>query len=237
MRDLYARDISPGHSKPYKQPTFTPDKTQREKLERLWNSASFLSGQDTASRYLTARGIRLKTYPDTLRFLPRLEYWDDGMLLSLFPALLARVEHQQHGLVAIHRTYLHSDSKRKAELASPKKLTRPVFEGATKGAAIKLFEASERLAVTEGIETALAVHVATGWPVWSCVSAVGLEHVLIPEAVLEVIICADHDRAGKSAANILAGRLLSEGKRVRLATPPLEGMDWLDVLNRQAVLS
>jgi putative DNA primase/helicase len=237
MRDLYRHDVSRGHHHVYQKPKPTLDKAQREKLERLWKAAKPLTGKDTASSYLAARGVSLETYPTMLRFLPYLEYWDKDVLLSLFPALIARVDHPHYGLVALHRTYLHNDGKRKAELEPSRKLTRPIFEGATRGAAIRLFEATERLAVSEGIETALAVYKATRWPVWSCVSAVGLEHVIIPEAVREVIICADHDRAGKGAANSLARRLLREGKHVRVAVPPLEGMDWLDVLNHAAVLS
>lgn len=86
------------------------------------------------------------------------------------------------------------------------------------------------MALAEGIETALAVREATGWPVWACVSAIGLERVQLPPEVHEAIICADHDKAGLEAANALARRLLSENRRVRLAAPPKAGEDWLDVL-------
>jgi putative DNA primase/helicase len=42
---------------------------------------------------------------------------------------------------------------------------------------------------------------------------------------------ADHDKAGLEAARALARRLLREGRKVRLAVPPVEGEDWLDALN------
>jgi DNA primase len=45
-------------------------------------------------------------------------------------------------------------------------------------------------------------------------------------------VCADHDRAGLEAARALARRLLREGRKVRLAVPPVEGEDWLDALKR-----
>jgi len=138
--------------------------------------------------------------------------------------MLARVEGPQ-GLLGMHLTVLKPDgsgrvSKRLAKGSHPL------------GGSIRLFpfEASKPLALAEGIETALAVHQCTGWPAWGCVSAGGLERVQLPAEAREVLICADHDKAGLEAAHKLARRLLSEGRRVRLATPPREGTDWLDVL-------
>jgi phage/plasmid primase-like uncharacterized protein len=138
--------------------------------------------------------------------------------------MLARVEGLQ-GLVGMHLTFLKPDGSGRLE----KKLaagSKPL------GAAIRLypFEAGKPLALAEGIETALAVHQAAGWPVWACVSAGGLAAVELPAGAREVVIAADHDKAGLEAAHALARRLLSEGRKVRLATPPREGQDWLDVV-------
>jgi phage/plasmid primase-like uncharacterized protein len=142
--------------------------------------------------------------------------------------MLARVEGPQ-GLVGVHLTLLKPDGSGRIE----KKLSagsKPL------GGAIRLYplEVGKPLALTEGIETGLAVHQATGWPVWACVSAIGLERVQLPAEVLEVVIAADHDKAGLEAANGLARRLLAESRKVRLATPPREGMDWLDVVGGAA---
>lgn len=138
--------------------------------------------------------------------------------------MLARVE-SPRGLVGMHLTLLKPDGSGRIE----KKLaagSKPL------GGAIRLYplEVSQPLALAEGVETALAVREATGWPVWACVSAIGLERVELPAEVHEVVIAADHDPAGLEAANALARRLLGENRRVRLATPPREGQDWLDVL-------
>jgi putative DNA primase/helicase len=102
-----------------------------------------------------------------------------------------------------------------------------------KGGAIRLFplEAGKPLALAEGIETALAVREATGWPVWATIAAPFMKEVIVPE-VEEVLIAADHDKAGLEAAHALARRLLREGRRVRVAVPPEEGEDWLDALGR-----
>lgn len=214
-------------------PTPKPDGGRCTKTERLWAAATPLSGTCAASRYLRARGLPLGEYPAALRLHPGLEYFHEGIAVGTFPAMLARVEHPEHGLVALHRTYLAPGGAGKADVPSPKKLTGPTHEGATKGAAIRLYNPSERLALAEGIETALAVHLASGWRVWACVSAGGLERVELPSSVREVLIAADNDEAGVNAANALARRLLDEGRTVRIATPPTPGADWLDVLNAE----
>jgi DNA primase len=59
-----------------------------------------------------------------------------------------------------------------------------------------------------------------------------MREVVLPHEVKEVVVAADHDKAGLEAAKALAQRLLREGRRVRLAVPPVEGEDWLDVLVR-----
>jgi len=138
--------------------------------------------------------------------------------------MLARVEHPTHGLTGAHVTELLPDGsgRRGKRLAAGSK---PL------GGAIRLYplEAGP-LALTEGIETALAVHQATGWATWSCVSAGGLERVLLPAEAREVVIAADHDQAGVEAARALARRLRGEGRTVRLAIPPKAGTDWLDAV-------
>lgn len=240
------KDLFPEESewRPYSPRAFTPvyqakpkpDEAHRASLERLWAHAIPLDrkGAEVGRRYLEARGLSLEAVLpglQNLRLHPALEYREGGKVLGLLPALLARVEHPRHGLVALHRTYLAPDGKGKAAVPSPKKLTRPVFDGATVGAAIRLYPLEgEVLVLTEGIETALAVREASGYPVWATVSAVGLERVLVPEGVGRVLIAADHDRAGVEAAYALGERLFLQGLRVSLIFPEEDGMDWLDVL-------
>jgi putative DNA primase/helicase len=89
--------------------------------------------------------------------------------------------------------------------------------------------------LAEGIETALAVHLSTGLPSWACVSAGGLEAVILPEYVKRVIIAADNDEndRGQEAARKLAHRLLAEGRKVQIALPESAGMDWADMFIRE----
>jgi phage/plasmid primase-like uncharacterized protein len=139
--------------------------------------------------------------------------------------MLARVLDARGELCGMHLTVLLPDGSGRAS----KRLARGSHP---LGGSIRLFpfEASKPLALAEGIETALAVREATGWATWACVSAGGLAAVELPLEAREVVVAADHDRAGLEAANALARRLLSEGRRVRLATPPQAGADWLDML-------
>ena len=64
------------------------------------------------------------------------------------------------------------------------------------GSAIHFGMPHDVLCVAEGIETALSVQVATGYPCWAAVSAQGLQDVLIPEGVKTVLIFADKEPFG-----------------------------------------
>jgi len=215
-RDLYSREsrpwLTPGYHHPVERPTTPLEACER--WVRWWDRST--PHHPLLKTYLRARGLSIDP-PASLR----LALWGEQ------PVMLARVEGPQGlvGLVGMHLTLLKPDGSGRLE----KKLaagSKPL------GGAIRLYplEAGKPLALAEGIETGLAVHQATGWPVWACVSAVGLERVQLPAEAHEVVICADHDRAGLEAANALARRLLTESRKVRLATPPREGMDWLDAV-------
>jgi putative DNA primase/helicase len=127
----------------------------------------------------------------------------------------------------LHRTYLTPDGH-KAPVPTPKKLMSPALPGATRGAAIRLLPAGATLAVSEGIETALAVHLGTGLPVWATICAQGMAALVVPDTVRLVVIGADHDAPGLQAAKALARRMLAEGRRVKIVTPDTPGADWAD---------
>ncbi len=142
-----------------------------------------------------------------------------------------------------HATYLSNQKPGKAEVSQPKK-TKKIADTIS-GGAIHLFEYTpgNPLVLAEGVETGLAAHESTGWPVWACVSAAGLEAVRVPTDVGPIYIAADLDRsgAGQRAAEKLAERLSNEGRDVRVVLPagPIPGdsksLDWLDILNRDGL--
>ncbi|HEY9869843.1 MAG TPA: toprim domain-containing protein [Candidatus Obscuribacterales bacterium] len=143
--------------------------------------------------------------------------------------MLARVVSATGELVALHRTYLTWEGQ-KAPVPKVKKFTKAVFDGATTGGAIRLFEADRVLGVAEGIETALACHLATGLPVWAAGNRVLLEKVVVPSTVREVVVFGDNDVSGdgQRSAQKLARRLAAEGKRVKVLIPDVAGTDWAD---------
>ncbi|MFZ2587632.1 MAG: toprim domain-containing protein, partial [Alphaproteobacteria bacterium] len=93
----------------------------------------------------------------------------------------------------------------------------------TNGAAVRLAEPSEMLAVAEGIETALAVQLATKIPTWATVSAHGMKTLEIPNSVKYLYIAHDHDVSGtgQRSAEALAMRIHHYGVRVWSVFPPI----------------
>jgi putative DNA primase/helicase len=146
--------------------------------------------------------------------------------------MLARVDNVEGVMVTLHRTYVTHDGH-KAAVPTVKKLMPCALNGASAGGAIRLYPAEETLCVTEGIETALAVRMQSGYAVCAAISATGMAQVILPPIAQTVLICADHDRAGIEAAHALANRLLREGRQVKILLPPTPGTDWCDAL-RQA---
>ena len=155
--------------------------------------------------------------------------------------MLARIQDFQGNGVGLHRTYLSPEGGGKLQLRHPvtgellpaKKAMPPIRKGALNGAAVRLDAPSDgRLMVAEGIETALAAGLLSGWPVWSCVSANGLSRLQLPDSVREVVIAADNDLSGtgERAAVSLARRLSLQGCRVRIIPTVQAGRDWADVL-------
>lgn len=182
--------------------------------------------------------------------------------IGRFPTLMAWFQSPEGKVVCIHRTYLDKDGSGKAPVylntetkkiqvyaASQKAKCKPgILESKAKkmmstcgdmhGGAIRLYDVagSDVLCIAEGIETALAIRIMTGLPVWACYSAGMMANFDPPEGIREVMIFADHDqpdprtgiRPGTKAANDLEKRLLAKEIQVRKYLPKQEGSDWLD---------
>ncbi|NEX21508.1 hypothetical protein G3480_14520 [Thiorhodococcus mannitoliphagus] len=91
------------------------------------------------------------------------------------------------------------------------------------GCAIRLAEARSELGIAEGIETALAVQMMTGTPIWAAGSATLLETFDPPTPIEKLTIWADRDQSGRGekAAQRLKERLARRGLAVEVRLPPI----------------
>lgn len=205
--------------------------------KRIWDEARPVTHGDEVDRYLANRGLALTVYPKVLRMHPALGYYEKDAAgksrkVTEYPAMLACIQGADGHAVTLHRTYLKDG--RKAVARDAKK----VLSAGINGAAVRLFEATEELAIAEGIETAIAVHLATTKPVWAGLNAGNLEKLWLPDSVRSVCIYSDNDADrdfdGQAFAYALARRLKKEERRtgprqVRVFLPKIDGSDWGDV--------
>ncbi len=209
-----------------------PTRAERRRAAKgpaIWRASGPIN--DTpAQAHLRGRRITV-SLPPSLRFHPALDYWDterdEPVFRGKFPALIAGITcWPSGGVAAIQAVYLDPKTGGKAEVDSPKKTFGPA-----KGGAVRLAPHGVRLAICEGVETALSVwQSCLGLPVWATVGTAGFGNVVIPRGVKDIIIAADADEAGEAAAQKAAQRFLSEGLRVRIARPPHGAGDFNDAL-------
>ncbi len=206
--------------------------------KRLWEEATPVTPGDEVDRYLSGRRLALAHYPKVLRLHPALGYYEKdptsgkSRKVAEYAAMLACIQGADGHAVTLHRTYLKDG--RKANVSEAKK----VLSSGINGASVRLFEPEHELAIAEGIETAMAVHLATGKPVWAGLNAGNLEKLWLPDSVQSICIYADNDAHadfdGQMFAFALARRLKKQGhqsgpRQVRVLLPKTPGTDWADV--------
>lgn len=190
------------------------------------------AGHERLVAYYRQRGLSIDP-PDSIGYLAAEKYHQDGGGTSVLPAMVAALDAPDGTTVAILRTYLSPEGDGKADVDPAKKMSKAIFPGATKGAAIRLRDPSDGvIGLSEGIETAEAVFEATGISCWAAGNAGGMERFEPPAGITGVIIWADNDDTGtgqRAAAN-LARRLYDKGLAVSVVIPPTSDADWLDIL-------
>jgi putative DNA primase/helicase len=187
---------------------------------RIWEGARDAT-ESPVMAYLADRGITIDP-PPSLRWAPALRRPDGAS----GPAMVARADDVDGGLIGVHRTWIDRDDAGRWYRRDRASL------GPIGGGAVRLAPASELLMVAEGIETALSATQACALPCWAALSTAGITALVLLPTVRTVIILADHDAsgAGEHAARTAAARWLAEGRRVRIAMPPEPGTDFNDVL-------
>jgi putative DNA primase/helicase len=195
------------------------DAKRTERALAFWRAAMPVPGT-LVETYLASRGLILPPSSD-VRFHPGLKH-PSG---SYCPAMVGLVTNGRTGEpVAIHRTFLAPDGNGKAQVESQKMMLGPCRSGA-----VRLADPGEVLMVGEGIETCLAAMQASGRPAWAALSTSGLRALDLPNNVRDVIVLADGDEAGETAARDCALRWKRESRRVRIARPP-KGLDFANML-------
>jgi hypothetical protein len=138
--------------------------------------------------------------------------------------------------VGIHRTFLRADGNGKVEHGTAKMMLG-------KAGVIRLVDDDQvtlSLGIAEGIETALAIMVRSGWgPVWAVGSAGGIRAFPVLRGIecLTIFPDADGSGVGQDAAEACAQRWLAADletrREVEIVTPPI-GRDWDDQFKRGA---
>ena len=212
-----------GPAEPGPVASLSPRPAGAEEYARLLWTRSLPARGSTVEEYLKKREIS-GPLPSALRYLPEHLHSPTD---TKWPVMLASVVDFEGRLRAVHRTYLSKEGRGKSPVM-PARMTL----GSVGGYSCHLADAGERLAVAEGIETALSFQLMTGIPTWAALSTGGLRALLLPPLPLArlVTIAADADRPGLRAADRAAERWQAEGREVRIIVPPRPGMDFNDLL-------
>ncbi|MDX5592553.1 toprim domain-containing protein [Pseudovibrio sp. SPO723] len=209
----------------------------RERSKKLWSEGSPIEGTP-AEAYLIGRGIPKREWPKSLRYHHSLRH-PSG---RYYPALMAQVVNVDGEHLAIWRIYVTPEGKKAPEEKMKLGL------GLIHGGAVRLGDPlGGRIAITEGIETGLAVMALTGLPVWPVLARAGFTNVELPFEVTRADIYADNDVSkfsetklcysvpdGIRSARSGAERLMAQGVTSNVQEPLVPGFDWLDVLNEVA---
>lgn len=184
------------------------------------------SGDERIGRYLRSRAITIT--PPVLRYHEQVRH----RLGGVGPAMLAPVVDVRGEFIGLHMTFLSRVGDGKAEIHRD---YQRECRGVIRGGAIRLahHDPNRGLLLGEGIETTLSAMEIFDLPGWAAGSAGGLKTLELPDEVRNVIIAADHDRAGlQNAFAMRAWWLIEQGRsaQVVVVCPPVSGQDFNNVL-------
>ena len=200
--------------------------TDREKTMRawaIWNEAVPIDGTP-AELHLILRGLG-DVRSAALRWHPACPYGPGGARRGCMVAAISNIITNQ--FQAMQRTPLATDGERVGDR---------MILGPSKGGAIKLTgEAMPQLAIGEGVETALSfskIPGMAGVPIWSTVDANGMTSFPVLPDVRTLWVIADHDKAGKRAADHVSETWANSDRNVFMLMAKHPGLDLNDLLRR-----
>ncbi|WP_136661643.1 toprim domain-containing protein [Nitratireductor sp. XY-223] len=177
-----------------------PVPTNSSEAARRLFAASKPIGGTLAEGYLRSRGLDLPSDVSALRFHPRCFYRGPAGRQE-WPALIAAVTDGKGKVTGVHRTWLHPEGG-KAPVDQPRRAL-----GHLAGNGVRFGVVRDVLAVTEGIETALALRtVMPGMPAVAALSASHLAALNLPPALRRLYVARDNDEAGRLALERLRSR-------------------------------
>lgn len=174
----------------------------------IWNGAQEATGTP-AEAYLRSRAISMPLLP-SIRFTS-LCYGNSG---PVYPVLVALVQNVAGEGIGIQRTYLNPAGDGKAAVPKPK-----LSLGSIRGGAVRLGDPVDRIVICEGLEDGLTLAQELQEPVWVSVGTSNLAAMELPTSVRSVIIGADNDNAGATAAAKAGEALAARGIAARIIRP------------------
>lgn len=183
---------------------------------------------DAAVDYLDSRCLWPLPASHQLRAHPSVEYWEEGQSVGRFPALVTAIRNRDGELVTAHVTYLTPKGEKLSE-HDPRKILTPMTGHI--GCAARIMPMHEILGIAEGIETALSATKLLGVPTWAALNTSLLSKFEPPDGVKTLVIFADSDVAGLTAASKLMQKLQTT-VHLEFRAPPMK--DWNDLLRAPA---
>lgn len=187
-----------------------PDIANNERrIKSIHAGLKRITPDDAAGRYLAKRGITHIPQANAY-FHPAIQYWEDGKNLGEYPCLVSIIRTPENLLATLHITYLTEDGE-KANVSAQKKIMPTILS--MQGAAIRLYDVDDIMAISEGIETSMSYYQMEGIPSWSVTNAQNMAKFAPPETVKKIYILCDEDRSftGAMAAYTCANRLAIKG--------------------------
>lgn len=200
---------------------------QQASARHIWSLSKPVddSGTHLVRRYLAQRGLTPYPWPEDIHFKASAYNFTMG---KHHPVMVCAVRNLAGDVMAVHQTFLTPEARK----IEGEGIKAKLFTGSVKGSAIRLAGATDRVALAEGIETALSVTKLTDWPCWATGSASNIPD--LPETIKEVLLAADSGKAGEVWAKKAATRYAREGRIGRALFPPEGFGDFNDVLMKEA---